>query len=329
MDLSRRALLSLTAVTGGTAALGTSAAQVSADLAAARTGSATRTSTKGSSRTAVAHRTVPTDGLTVGSFTNLASAASRDAVRRQLVAAGVPAERVTVTTKHAEQIYAAVGTKGLATGFRSLAKQPARYDAYAMQDAWSAKHPSFPGYNCRLTAYTLASSIIKVTGTASPKAPLYDDLFMDHDAIRADKAAVPSARDRVRFDSVWTAVLTTRTKKVATQLATLQKAWRSRGVSSTGGGALSPISVVMYTELEKPELFIGHTGVLIERTDGTLLLVEKLAFQEPYQATVFSRRQQVSDYHMRKYDAEPASTDAPTMILENDRLIEGYRRVTA
>lgn len=325
MDLSRRALLSLTAVTGGAAALGISAAQARADIAAARTGFATRTS--GSAKTT--RRTVTAGGLKAGTFTNLASAASRDSVRRQLVAAGVPAERVTVTMQHAQQFYAAVGTKGLATGFRSLAKQPARYDAYAMQDAWTAKHPSFPGYNCRLTAYTLASSIIKVTGTASPKAPLYDDLFMDHDAIRADKAAVPSARDRVRFDSVWTAVLTTRTKKVATQLATLQKAWRSRGVSSTGGGALSLISAVMYTELEKPELFIGHTGVLIERTDGTLLLVEKLAFQEPYQATVFSRRQQVSDYLMRKYDAEPASTDAPTMILENDRLIEGYRRVTA
>ncbi|WP_303324487.1 DUF4300 family protein [Actinomyces radicidentis] len=320
MDISRRALLSLTAVAGGAAALGTSAAQARADLAAART------STKGSSLPQAAHRTVPTDGLTVGTFTNLASAASRDAVCRQLVAAGVPAERVTVTMNHAEQVYAAVGTTGLATGFRSLAKQPARYDAYAMQDDWTAKHPDFPGYNCRLTAYTLASSIIKVAGTASPKAPLYDDLFMDHDAIKVDKAAVPSARDRVRFDSVWTAVLTTRTKKVATQLATLQKAWRSRGVSFTGG-PLSLISVVMYTELEKPELFIGHTGVLIERTDGTLLLVEKLAFQEPYQVTVFSRRQQVSDYLMRKYDADPASTDAPAMILENDRLIEGYRRV--
>lgn len=324
MDLSRRTFLSATAVAGVAAALGTSAAQARTDLSAARASAPAPTRASASTR-----GPVPTGGLVTGSFSNLASPSSRSTVRGELIAAGVPADRVDVTMRHAEQLCVAVGTKGLSTGFRCLAKQPARYDPYAMQDAWTAKHPGFPGYNCRLTAYTLAGSIITVTETSSPKAPLHDDLFLDHEAVSADKAAVPSARDRVRFDCVWTAVLTTRTQDVATQLATLQKAWRTRGVSFTSGKSLSLVSVVQYTELEKPELFIGHTGVLVERRDGTLLLVEKLAFQEPYQATVFSNRRQVNDYVMRKYDADPTSTDAPTMVLENDRLIEGYRRVTA
>lgn len=320
MPLSRHSLL-VSSVALAAALAGCSSARET------RSGAPTGSPTAGATTPTAASGTGA--GPAVGQFSNLAGDAARETVRGELLAAGVPADRVSITLDHAVQLYDAVGTTGLATGFRSLAEEPATYDPYAMQDAWNAEQPEFPGYNCRLTAYTLGGGVIAVSGDTAPDTPSYDSLFMDHEAIDLDPAAVPTAEGRRRFDSMWTAVATSETKDVATHLAAMQAAWKERGVSFQSGGPLSVVSVVVYTLIDAAELFIGHTGGLVERGDGTLLFVEKLAVQEPYQATVFADRSALNDYLMAKYDSDPAGTDAATMVLEGAELIEGYRRVTA
>ena len=59
--------------------------------------------------------------------------------------------------------------------------------------------------------------------------------------------------------------------------------------------------------------------------EGKLLFVEKLAFQEPYQAIIFDNRTQLSDYLMNHYDVEWEQPNAIPFIMENDVLMEGYR----
>ena len=74
-------------------------------------------------------------------------------------------------------------------------------------------------------------------------------------------------------------------------------------------------------------LFVGHTGILFE-SDKKLYFLEKIAFQEPYQLTRFNNRSELNDYLMKKYDV---SYDQPTVspfIMENDQLLQEYKRIT-
>ena len=75
---------------------------------------------------------------------------------------------------------------------------------------------------------------------------------------------------------------------------------------------------------EENTLFVGHVGVLVP-FKGKLLFIEKLAFQEPYQAIKFANRTQLSDYLMNRYDVEWEQPNAIPFIMENDALMEGYR----
>jgi membrane associated protein len=72
-------------------------------------------------------------------------------------------------------------------------------------------------------------------------------------------------------------------------------------------------------------LFIGHVGVLVPTSDGKLMFIEKLAFQEPFQAIKFDNRSQLNDYLMNKYDVEFDQPNARPFIMENDELLKGYR----
>ena len=72
-------------------------------------------------------------------------------------------------------------------------------------------------------------------------------------------------------------------------------------------------------------LFVGHVGVLLTAEDGTLYFVEKVAFQEPYRLLRFADRTALSDYLMGKYDTSWGQDMASPFIMENDKLMDGWR----
>ena len=55
--------------------------------------------------------------------------------------------------------------------------------------------------------------------------------------------------------------------------------------------------------------------------EAKLYFVEKLAFQEPYQLTVFSDLAQLNDYLMTKYDVAFDQHAAAPFVMENDKLM--------
>ena len=59
--------------------------------------------------------------------------------------------------------------------------------------------------------------------------------------------------------------------------------------------------------------------------DKLSAFIEKLAFQEPYQAILFANRTELSDYLMNRYDIEWEQPNAIPFIMENDQLMDGYR----
>ena len=60
------------------------------------------------------------------------------------------------------------------------------------------------------------------------------------------------------------------------------------------------LSVVVHDNLDGDSLFVGHVGVLVPTTDG-YLFVEKLTFEEPYQAIKFASKKDCYKYLTTKY----------------------------
>lgn len=81
------------------------------------------------------------------------------------------------------------------------------------------------------------------------------------------------------------------------------------------------VSVVMHDDLDGNNLFIGHVGVMVEDEEGTLF-VEKLSFQEPYQAWKFKNKEAVYSYLLDKYAVDYSQETAQPFIMENDKLVK-------
>ena len=60
------------------------------------------------------------------------------------------------------------------------------------------------------------------------------------------------------------------------------------------------LSVIVHDNLDGNTLFVGHVGVLVPTKDG-YLFVEKLTFEEPYQAIKFATKEDVYKYLETKY----------------------------
>ncbi|MGQ7563556.1 DUF4300 family protein [Streptococcus suis] len=81
------------------------------------------------------------------------------------------------------------------------------------------------------------------------------------------------------------------------------------------------VSVVMHDDLDGNNLFIGLVGVMVEDEEGALF-VEKLSFQEPYQAWKFKNKEAVYSYLLDKYAVDYSQETAQPFIMENDKLVK-------
>lgn len=69
-----------------------------------------------------------------------------------------------------------------------------------------------------------------------------------------------------------------------------------------------------------PFLFIDHVGVIYEK-DGSVYLLEKLAFQEPYQWIEFPSEEEIIRYFEAKYNLDTTGNMAEPIYMINDKLI--------
>ena len=81
------------------------------------------------------------------------------------------------------------------------------------------------------------------------------------------------------------------------------------------------LSVVIHDNLDGESLFIGHVGVLVPTGDG-FLFVEKLTFEEPYQAIKFKTKEDVYKYLETKYQDYTGEGLAKPFIMDNDKWVE-------
>ena len=257
-------------------------------------------------------------------YSNLTDEDSRKQLSELLSDSGIEESRIAALLNRVEQFNASVKSEWLTDSFESAAPTDTKYDPYDMQDEWAAANGSFPGYNCRITAFGLFSEFI-TAGADQPEVQGEDSLFTDLETIDADPNTL--CGDSIsKFCALFAPVNAADSTEVEAQVKALQEGWAARGIAFADS-KVSMISVVFHDKFsdEDNTLFIGHVGVLLPAEDGSLYFIEKVAFQEPYRLVKLQNRTELSDYLMEKYDTSWGQDTTHPFIMENDTLMDGYR----
>ena len=262
--------------------------------------------------------------LEAAEYSNLTDEDSRKQLSELLTDAGIEESRIAALMNRVEQFNASVKSEWLTDGFESAAPTDTKYDPYDMQDEWAAANGSFPGYNCRITAFGLFSEFI-TAGADQPEVQGEDSIFTDLETISANPDAL-CGDSTAKFCALFAPVNAVDSTEVEAQVKALQEGWAARGITFTDSKA-SMISVIFHDKFsdEDNTLFVGHVGVLLPAEDGSLYFIEKVAFQEPYRLVKLRNRTELSDYLMEKYDTSWGQDTMRPFIMENDTLMDGYR----
>lgn len=265
-------------------------------------------------------------------YSNLVDTPTQEKVQQALIAAGISQAHAAAFLESVALFNQTAGAKAnlIPEGFVTIDSLLPKYDEVAIQSDWMSKYPAFQGYNCRLTSFTLLRDLISFpTGKKFDSKAEDEVLFIDRESLRNAPKKLFTPAEENDFFALFTEVPTTNTKDINLHLQAMQKAWKARGIAfryANDPTKASLISVVFHSQLTPEEnmIFVGHVGVLLP-FEGKLLFIEKLAFQEPYQAILFANRTELSDYLMNRYDVEWEQPNAIPFIMENDQLMDGYR----
>ena len=255
-------------------------------------------------------------------YTNLNDRASRELLQELLSDAGVSDGRIQGFFCRVGHFNDSVKQEWLTDGFEEAGLLYTKYDPYTMQDEWTAKNGTFPGYNCRITAMSLFGDFLSVSADSQIHAG-EDVLFVDKETLKTDPDALGGS-SLADFCALYSSMKTEHTTEIKRHVQAVQEEWASRGVIFRENERIRLITVFFHDKPTEEEslLFVGHVGVLLTAEDGTLYFVEKVAFQEPYRMLRFADRTALSDYLMGKYDTSWGQDTASPFIMENDELMD-------
>lgn len=202
-----------------------------------------------------------------------------------------------------------VGSVGLSGDFAPFTKTD--YDVEKISSLWTAKHGDFIGTNCRINTYTLLKGKIKIPQVKSDS----ELLFQDKDAI--DKGKLFDAKDQENFEILFSRVKTEATQDVKIHAKHMEDYYKQ----FTFDDKARMLSVVVHDNLDGDSLFVGHVGVLVPTTDG-YLFVEKLTFEEPYQAIKFASKKDCYKYLTTKYKDYTGPGLAKPFIMDNGKWVD-------
>ena len=241
-------------------------------------------------------------------YSNMNSKPSEEEVRKAL-AAHLDKDSVDAFFNLVNDYNNTVGSVGLTGDFSTFTKTD--YDVEKITNLWTPKKGDFVGTNCRINSYCLLKNSIEI-----PKLEKDDSLlFVDNDAI--DKGKVFGAEDKDAFDILFSRVKTEATTDVKVHAAKMEQ-FLSKFKFSENARMLS---VVVHDDLDGQSLFIGHVGILVPSEDG-YLFVEKLTFEEPYQAIKFSTKEDCYKYLDTKYENYTGEGLAKPFIMDNDKWVQ-------
>ena len=242
------------------------------------------------------------------SYTNMNSQPSAEEVRKAL-AAHLDKDSVDAFFNLVNDYNNTVGSVGLTGDFSTFTKTD--YDVEKITNLWTPKKGDFVGTNCRINSYCLLKNSIEI-----PKLEKDDSLlFVDNDAI--DKGKVFGAEDKDAFDILFSRVKTEATTDVKVHAARMEQFLSQFKFNENA----RMLSVVVHDDLDGQSLFIGHVGILVPSEDG-YLFVEKLTFEEPYQAIKFATKEDCYKYLDTKYENYTGEGLAKPFIMDNVKWVQ-------
>ena len=242
------------------------------------------------------------------SYTNMNNQPSAEEVRKTL-AAHLDKDSVDAFFNLVNDYNNTVGSVGLTGDFSTYTKT--EYDVEKITNLWTPKKGDFVGTNCRINSYCLLKNSIEI-----PKLEKDDSLlFVDNDAI--DKGKVFGAEDKDAFDILFSRVKTEATTDVKIHAEKMEQFLSQFKFNENA----RMLSVVVHDDLDGQSLFIGHVGILVPSEDG-YLFVEKLTFEEPYQAIKFSTKEDCYKYLDTKYENYTGEGLAKPFIMDNDKWVQ-------
>lgn len=183
------------------------------------------------------------------------------------------------------------------------------YDVGKLIENREKADKNFPDTNCRINSFLLAADNMKVQ-----KAGDSDDelLFMDMEKIKEGKIFDDERTET--FKKFFARVPTEDSKDPKVHGKVMEEYFRDWSYPAKA----NLISVVINDKLDGDYLFIGHIGVLVP-IDGGYIFVEKISFEEPYQAIKFKDKAQVYEYLKDKYKDYQDPDTAPPFIMDNGK----------
>lgn len=241
------------------------------------------------------------------SLSNMADEASQKLVEDSLKKNINPA-RVDSFMKLVKDYNEAVGSDLLIDGFSKDINKA--YDTGKIIEKRDGKDSV--DTNCRINAFLLSGDEL----TNKNKTEIDDSmLFTDLDMIK--KGKIFNDDETSKFKEFFTSIPTEGSKDPAVQGKIAEKYYQNW----TYPEKFDLVSVMIHDKLDGDKLFIGHIGVLTE-IDGGYLFVEKISFEEPYQAIKFPTKDACYKYLKDKFKDFIDPEAAPPFIMDNGKCIE-------
>ena len=143
-------------------------------------------------------------------------------------------------------------------------------------DGWEQNH-DYSDSNCRMTAFLLLDELLHAETTESSYNGSY--LMFDTEAIDNVERYEIIKENKDMFTTLYGEKSVTDENHPET---TFSNNWQHYGFQ-IDSDRISLLSIVIY-DPDSDVVFVGHTGILIKYSDY-YLFVEKIAFEQPYQAT--------------------------------------------
>ena len=249
-------------------------------------------------------------------FSNLTSKEDRDELGRDLEKAGIKQSYIKDFIDYVN-IYNETAPDSVLDGWNTLDK--VSYDPYEIQDVWVQKYPDFVGVCCRMATFTLLRDDIAVNNADFEKISPWS-LAFDLNSFEMMPEKYMTDEDLKAFEDFYAPIPTSLSTDKEEQKKVLAQALEERGIEFKNS-ELKFIGLVTHNTIDEanPFLFLDHAGVIYEK-NGSVYLLEKLAFQEPYQWIEFPSEEEIIKYFESKYNLDTTGKMAEPIYMINEKL---------
>lgn len=249
-------------------------------------------------------------------FSNLTSEEDRTELSGDLEKAGIDSSYIKDYMDYVT-IYNETAPESVLEGWNTLDKR--NYDPYEINDIWTKKYPDFFGICCRMAVFTLLRDDIAVNSSDFEKTSM-ESLSFDNQSFEMMPIKYMTDENLKVYENFYAPIPTSLSTDKEVQKKALRKALEERGIKFKNSN-LKFIGLVWHDTVDEsnPFLFIDHAGVIYEK-EGSVYLLEKLAFQEPYQWIEFPSEEEIIKYFKSKYDLDTTGNSAEPIYMINDKL---------